>query len=173
MPFQEGNDLPSPTGLMLKCLTRSGHLLLSEMQVFYSSTDERAATREVEAAAIEQFYHLSEMRRFSVLVGQRFDGGISQEPNAASDGEQQDSSSDLVPLLPLRTEIGPVNVAATLVSIRIDGVKKYMLTNSSLKYTRDQFQQAREAFCCFLVITHVARNWGQISKISHRGTTPK
>ena len=79
------------------------------------------------------------MRRFSVLVGQRFDGGSLQEPNAAPAGEQQ---KYLFNLVPLRTEIGSVNVAATLVSVRIDGVKKYVLTNSWLKYTRDQFQQA-------------------------------
>lgn len=70
--FQEGNDLPSRTGPMLKRLTRPGDLLLSEMQVVRDSTSERAVTRVVEAVAIEQFYLLPEMRRFSVLVGQRF-----------------------------------------------------------------------------------------------------
>ena len=135
---------------MLQSLTRPGDLLLSEMQVFHGSTSERAGTGEVEAAAIERFYQLPEMRRFSALVGQRFDSGSPQEPNAASDGEQQEYLFNLVPL---RTEIGLVKVAATLVSVRIDGVKKYVLTNSCLKYTWDQFQQAREVSGNFIVIS--------------------
>ena len=148
--FQEGNDLPSRTGPMLQSLTRPGDLLLSEMQVFHRSTSERAGTREVEAAAIERFYQLPEMRRFSALVGQRFDSGSPQELNAASDGQQQDYLSNLVPL---RIEIGLVKVAATLVSVGIDGVKKYVLTNSCVKDTCDQFQQARETSGNFVVIT--------------------
>ena len=148
--FQEGNDLPSRTGPMLQSLTRPGDLLLSEMQVFHGSTSERAGTGEVEAAAIERFYQLPEMRRFSTLVGQRFDSGSPKKPNAASDGEQQEYLFNLVPL---RTEIGSVKVAATLVSVRIDGVKKYVLTNSCLKYTWDQFQQAREVSGNFIVIS--------------------
>ena len=142
--FQEGNDLPSRTGPMLQSLTRPGDLLLSEMQVFHGSTGERARTGEAEAAAIERFYQLPEMRRFSALVGRRFD---SCSP---PDGEQQEYLFNLVPL---RTEIGSVKVAATLVSVRIDGVKKYVLTNSCLKYTCDQFQQAREASGNFVVIS--------------------
>ena len=124
---------------MLKCLTRPGDLLLSEMQVFQGSTGERAGTGELEAITIEQFYQLQEMRRFSVLVGQRFDSGGPGEPNAASDAEPQEY---LFKLVPLRTEIGSVNVAATLVSVRIHWAKKYVPTNSCLKYTRDQFQRS-------------------------------
>ena len=44
-------------------------------------------------------------------------------------------------------------MAVTLVSVRIHGAKKYVLTHSYLKYTRDQFQQAREASGDFVVIT--------------------
>ena len=101
--FQEGNDLPSRTRPMLKCLARPGDLLISEMQVFHGSTDERDGTKEVEAVAIEQFYQPQGMRRFSVPVGQSSDGGSPQEPNAASDGEQQEYLFNLVLL---RTEIG-------------------------------------------------------------------
>lgn len=147
--FQEGNDLPSRTGPILKRLTRPGDLLLSEMQVFYGSTVERVRTREVEAAAIEQSDLLPEMRHFSLLVGQRFGSGNLQEPNAAPNGEQQE---DLFKIMPLQTKINSVNVAATLVSVRIDGVKKYVLTNNYLKDTRDQFKQAREASSDFVVI---------------------
>ena len=148
--FQEGNDLPSRTGPMLQLLTRPGDLLLSEMQVFHGSTGDRAWTGEVEAAAIERFYQLPEMRRFSALVGRRFHSGSLQEPNAASDGEQQEYLFNLVPL---GTEIGSVKVAAMLVSVRMDGVKKYVLTNSCIKYTCDQFQQAREASGNFVMIS--------------------
>ena len=95
--FQEGNDLRSRIAPMLKCLTRPGDLLLSEMQVFQGSTGERAGTGELKAVAIEQFHQLPEMRRFSVLVGQRFDSGGPGEPNAACDGEQQEYLFNLVP----------------------------------------------------------------------------
>ena len=150
--FQEENDLPSRTGTMLMCLTRPGDLLLSEMQVLPGSTGEGAGTREVAAAAIERFYQLSEMQRFSVLVGQRLACGGRQLPTVASDGESEQQECLFHPV-PLRTEIGSVNVAATLVAVGVDGVKKYVLTNSCLKYTRDQFQRAREAFGSFVVVS--------------------
>lgn len=68
--------------------------------------------------------------RFSLLIGRKFGSGSLQEPNAASDDEQREY---LLNLVPLRTELGSVNVTATLVSIRIDGVEKYVLTNSCFK----------------------------------------
>lgn len=47
-------------------------------------------------------------------------------------------------LVPLQTDVGTVPVAATLVPVHIHGQKKYALTNSCLKYTAEQFHQARE-----------------------------
>lgn len=147
--FQEGNDLPSRTGPMLKRLTRPGDLLLSEMQVFSGSKGRDGGAREAGAASIKQFYQLPEMRRFSVLVGQRFDSASPPEPSTASNGEQNEY---LFKLVPLQTEVGSVNVATTLVSVRNNGDKRYVLTNSCLKYTPDQFQQAREASGDFVVM---------------------
>ncbi|MCJ1360692.1 MAG: hypothetical protein MMC33_010701 [Icmadophila ericetorum] len=147
--FQEGNDLPSRTGPMLKRLTRPGDLLLSEMQVFYASKGRDGGPREAGAASIEQFYQLPEMRRFSLLVGQQFNSASPPETSAASNGEQ---SEYLFKLVPLQTEVGSVNVATTLVSVENNGDKKYVLTNSCLKYTPDQFQQAREASGDFVVV---------------------
>lgn len=129
--FQEGNDLPSRIGPMLKRLVRPGDLLLSEMQVF-KEDDERESKN-----TIKQFYHIPEMQRFSALVGQRFDPSILV-------GSDNEGHEYMFNLLQIQTEVGVVNVATTLVSVKIDGKKMYVLTNSCLKYTAEQFRRVRE-----------------------------
>lgn len=171
--FQEGNDLPSRTGPMLERLMRPGDLLLSEMQVLHDSPNsfEQVGTDGViRAAAIERFYRLPEMRRFSLLIAQRFsksnsssDAGRSSPELKCNDNSNYDDCEQqlheppeyLFNLVPLRTDelVGFVNVAATLISVRVDGgVKKYLLTNSCLKYTQAQFHQVRETSGNFRVM---------------------
>ncbi|RHZ44054.1 uncharacterized protein CDV56_101123 [Aspergillus thermomutatus] len=137
--FQEGNDLPARIGPMLKSITRSGDILLSEMQVFGGGAD---------PSLIEQFYQHPEMNRFSGLVGECFE---SDGAAAASGSAAAVASKHVFHLLPLQTEIGSVNVATTLAPVRVNGHRKYVLTNSCLKYTREQFQQAREYSGDFVV----------------------
>ncbi|KAF7179375.1 hypothetical protein CNMCM7691_008308 [Aspergillus felis] len=139
--FQEGNDLPARIGPMLKSITRPGDILLSEMQVFGGGAD---------PGLIEQFYQHPEMNRFSGLVGECFESG-SDGAAAASGSGASASRKHVFYLVPLQTEIGSVNVATTLAPVRVNGHKKYVLTNSCLKYTREQFQQAREYSGDFVV----------------------
>lgn len=146
--FQEGNDLPSRVGGMLKRLTSPGDLLLCEMQIFRGSRGEGGGAKEAKPATIQQFYHLPEMRRFSALISQRFGTHRPPQSKAVSGDEMHEYLFNLVPL---RTGIGSVNVAATLVSVLINGVKRYVLTNSCLKYTPNQFKLAREASGDFVV----------------------
>jgi len=129
--FQEGNDLPSRLGPMLTRLTKPGNLVLSEMQVLQDQD---------EASAVEEFYHLPEMLRFSSLVGKKFDPHFSLDKP-----EDYEYIFNLVPLH--ISEIGQVKVATTLVSVPLPDKKgkHYVLTNSCLKYTREQFERAREA----------------------------
>ena len=143
--FQEGNGLPSRIGPMLSRLTRPGDLLLSEMQVFHGET---GGVKKAEPDPIRHFYLLPEMRRFSALVAQMFESNNTSELNSASDPEQNEYLFNLVPL---HTEVGSVHVATTLASVRINGVKKYVLTNSCLKYTSDQFRRVREVSGDFVV----------------------
>ncbi|KAJ6477838.1 hypothetical protein C8R47DRAFT_1178681 [Mycena vitilis] len=124
--FQEGNDLPERIGPMLSCLTRPGDFVLSEIQVFLPLGSSAVK------CSVRDFYHHPEMRRFSGLVGRQFDP-------ACSLGEETEY---LFYLLPIQTEIGTVNVATTLISARVDGTKRYVLTNSCLKYTSEQFDLA-------------------------------
>ena len=149
--FQEGNDLPSRIGPMLSCLSRPGDLLLSEMQVFHgcdTSDGVSGIVQEAEGDPIWQFYLLPEMRRFSALVGQKFRSRSPSASNAASDSELNEH---LFILVPVETEVGFVNVATTLVAVWVNEVKKFVLTNSCLKYTPDQFKKAREASGDFVV----------------------
>ncbi|MCJ1373431.1 hypothetical protein MMC20_004659 [Loxospora ochrophaea] len=150
--FQEGNDLPSRIGPMLMRLTRPGDLLLSEMQVLHRGSGGASdkTSSDTEGAQIKHFYHHPEMRRFSALVGQQLDSRNSPEPQGAgSNGEQGEEYQ--FHLVPLQTEVGSVKVATTLVSVHVDGAKKYLLTNSCLKYTLEQFRRAREAAGDFTV----------------------
>ncbi|PHH90507.1 hypothetical protein CDD83_3471 [Cordyceps sp. RAO-2017] len=142
--FQEGNDLPSRIGSMLARLTRPGDLLLSEMQVCPSKITDLVST-----TCIQEFYLQPEMRRFSALVRQRAYKGLSGSP---SQGNENDTADEyLYKLVPLQTEVGMVNVATTLMSVMVQGIKKYILTNSCLKYTLDQFVRAREMMGDFAV----------------------
>jgi hypothetical protein len=50
----------------------------------------------------------------------------------------------------MQTEIGTVKVATTLISVLVDGVKRYVLTNSC-QYTPDQFNLARQTKRKFVV----------------------
>jgi hypothetical protein len=138
--FQEGNDLPSRIGPMLARLTRPGDLLLSEMQVYHDE-------QEAHTAAIRDFYLHPEMRRFSMLVGSKF----HDQSRIKSDVQKAAPSDYVYNLVPLDTEIGTVNVATTMVGVQVQGTKKYVLTNSCLKYTPDQFAMAREKTGSFLV----------------------
>ncbi|KAJ7826384.1 hypothetical protein B0H14DRAFT_2817397 [Mycena olivaceomarginata] len=124
--FQEGNDLPGNIGPMLTRLTRPGDLLVSEMQVW-------------------GFYDHPEMRRQSGLVGRQFDPTCSLVPG------EGDETEYVIHLVPVQTEVGVVKVAATLISARIDGEKRYVLVNSCIKYTTDQFNLARETTAKFAV----------------------
>ncbi|KAJ7673771.1 hypothetical protein DFH06DRAFT_1467222 [Mycena polygramma] len=137
--FQEGNDLPERIGPMLSCLTRPGDFVLSEMQVFLP-----LGSSAVECI-IKDFYHHPEMRRFSGLVGRQFDPACSLVPS------EGDETEYLFYLLPMQTGIGAVKVATTLISARVDGTKRYVLTNSCLKYTSEQFDMARQAMGKFIV----------------------
>ncbi|TLD11682.1 hypothetical protein PspLS_11795 [Pyricularia sp. CBS 133598] len=162
--FQEGNDLPSRIRNMLASLTRPGDLVLSEMQIY----DELAEGDK--ADIIRSFYLHPEMRRFSALVGQKFDKSwrfhaMPRTPDVESPLSDVSSEEEAVlssqgtalapkymyNLVPLNTEVGTVNVATTLVSVRIGGADKYVLTNSCLKYTGEQFVKAREAAGRFVV----------------------
>ncbi|KAL0477687.1 developmentally-regulated protein [Acrasis kona] len=141
--FQEGNDLPSRIGQMLSRITRKGDLVLSEMQLFNGSVNPCGIVVENKSETIRNFYHHDEMLRFSALVGAQFDESIK----ASFDWK----SKYLFNLVPLDTEVGSVNVATTLVLVNINGEEKYVLTNSCLKYTQEQFKRAREATGTFLV----------------------
>jgi hypothetical protein len=156
--FQEGNDLPSRIGPMLAQLTQPGDILLSEMQVFHRQ-------REAHTSAIKDFYLHPEMRRFSMLVGDKFN-----ESNVLDNGVVgSDNSEYHYNLVPLDTDIGTVNVATTLVSVQSQGTKKYVLTNSCLKYTPDQFAEAREMAGCFVVkTTHTTGDESVVFQISER-----
>ena len=140
--FQEGNDLPSRIGPMLTRLTRPGDLLVSEMQVSDAEQD----------ANIREFYLHPEMRRFSALVGQNFEKNITvdQVEKEIRKGNYQ-GEDYIYQLVPLQTDVGTVKVATTLVPIHSSGSTKYVLTNSCLKYTVDQFQLARETYGKFVV----------------------
>ncbi|KAK4187638.1 hypothetical protein QBC35DRAFT_498206 [Podospora australis] len=132
--FQEGNDLPSRLGPMLTRLTKPGDLLLSEMQVLPPDDEEFGQN------AVEEFYHLPEMLKFSSLVGKKFDDKFSLE-------EGKTDYEYIFNLVPLEvSEVGEVRVATTLVSLPVEGGKgkNYVLTNSCIKYTRKQFEKARE-----------------------------
>jgi hypothetical protein len=137
--FQEGNDLPERIGPMLSCLTRPGDLVLSEMQVF------RTLRSGAAESIIKDFYHHPEMRRFSGLVGRQFDPACSLVPS------EGDKTEYLFYLVPMQTEIGAVKVATTLISVLVDGAKRYVLTSSCLKYTPDQFNLARQTKGKFVV----------------------
>ena len=164
--FQEGNDLPSRIGPMLKRLTRPGDLLLSEMQVSHGGSGGDRAIREAGAAKIKHFYQHPEMRYFSILVGQQFDSDHSSKPSARSDCKENEYLFNLVPL---QTEVGSVNVATTLVSVQNNGEKRYVLTNSCLKYTPDQFQRAREVSGDFVVrVMHETGDRSVIFQIAER-----
>ncbi|KAJ7096029.1 hypothetical protein C8R43DRAFT_1092421 [Mycena crocata] len=145
--FQEGNDLPERTGPMLSSLTRPGDLVLSEMQVV------RTLRSEANEDIIKDFYHHPEMRRFSGLVGRQFDPACSLRPGEGNDTESLRFKGPeyLFNLVPTQTEIGDVKVATTLISARINGAKRYVLTNSCLKYTVGQFNLARETTGTFAV----------------------
>ncbi|KAJ7199932.1 hypothetical protein GGX14DRAFT_572363 [Mycena pura] len=125
-------------GPMLSRLTRPGDLLLSEMQVFQT-------LRSGAAEIIKDFYYHPEMCRFSGLVGRQFDPACSL---ASGEG---DKTEYLLYLVPMQTEVGTVKVATTLISVLVDGAKRYVLTNSCLKYTPDQFNLARQTMGKFVV----------------------
>ncbi|KAK4178941.1 hypothetical protein QBC36DRAFT_181444 [Triangularia setosa] len=166
--FQEGNDLPSRLGPMLSRLTRPGDLLLSEMQVLPSSTpasdtsdsdsdSDLSTTSTADAKLVEEFYHHPEMLKFSSLVGKKFDCNFNlshlsprSSPNSSSEDIAVETNNDygyIFRLVPLQlSDVGEVAVATTLVSLPIPGRKgkNYVLTNSCIKYTREQFARARE-----------------------------
>lgn len=165
--FQEGNDLPSRLGPMLSRLTRPGDLLLSEMQVLPSSapssdasdseSDSDVSTTSItDSKLVEEFYHHPEMLKFSSLVGKKFDRNFDLSPQSNPNSSSEDvggggaSSNDyeyIFRLVPLQlSNVGEVAVATTLVSLPIPGGKgkNYVLTNSCIKYTREQFARARE-----------------------------
>ncbi|KAJ7200588.1 hypothetical protein GGX14DRAFT_536379 [Mycena pura] len=127
------DDIPEPPRL-----TRPGDLLLSEMQVFQT-------LRSGAAEIIKDFYYHPEMCRFSGLVGRQFDPACSL---ASGEG---DKTEYLLYLVPMQTEVGAVKVATTLISVLVDGAKRYVLTNSCLKYTPDQFNLARQTMGKFVV----------------------
>ncbi|KAL9057313.1 MAG: hypothetical protein Q9162_002387 [Coniocarpon cinnabarinum] len=139
--FQEGNDLPSRMQSMLRQLTYPGDLILSEMQLFQNT----------DAATIKGFYDHPEMRQFSTIQGQKFDSSCSNQLSAAGAPFEADGAEYLIKLVPLETEVGPVNVATTLISGSVNGDKKYMVTNSCLKYTSKQYRRAREVSGAFAV----------------------
>ncbi|GKZ82064.1 hypothetical protein AnigIFM56816_006594 [Aspergillus niger] len=144
--FQEGNDLPSRIGSMLSRITRPGDLLLSEMQVF----DDSVAGPELAAAPIKDFYELPEMIRFSAFVGQCFEDEVASQLHM--EGESGNGQTrHLFYLVPLQTEVGSVRVATTLYPLNGSGDRKYVLTNSCLKYTPEQFKRARELSGNFVV----------------------
>lgn len=147
--FQEGNDLPSRLGPMLASLTRPGDLLLSEMQVLPPGDGD-------DATAVEDFYHLPEMLKFSSLVGKKFDRRFNLDHYSSSSSSSSSDSLDrsltggdyeyIFRLVPLDVSgVGQVRVATTLVSLPTATGKSYVLTNSCIKYTREQFERAREA----------------------------
>lgn len=123
---------------MLKRLTQPGDLLLSKMQVFL---DGSSGADDVDEDLIKAFYQHLEMQRFSALVGQRLEVRSPSEANTASCNKKPEYIFQLVPL---QTEVGSVKVATTVVSVRLNGIKRYLLTNSCLRFTPIQFQQARE-----------------------------
>ncbi|KAK4195525.1 hypothetical protein QBC40DRAFT_352459 [Triangularia verruculosa] len=159
--FQEGNDLPSRLGPMLSRLTRPGDLLLSEMQVLPSSAPSSDASdsesdSDVSTAStasitdsklVEEFYHHPEMLKFSSLVGKKFDRNFDLSPRSSPNSSAEDGYEYIFQLVPLQlSDVGEVAVATTLVSLPIPGGKgkNYVLTNSCIKYTREQFARARE-----------------------------
>ncbi|KAF7368492.1 MFS transporter [Mycena venus] len=128
--FQEGNDLPGNIGPMLTRLTRPGDLLVSEMQVWVTSSAETAES------FIRGFYDHPEMRRQSGLVGRQFDPTCSLVPG------EGDETEYVIHLVPVQTEVGVVKVAAT----------PYLGAHRRREaYTTDQFNLARETTGKFAV----------------------
>ncbi|PWC10793.1 hypothetical protein [Brenneria corticis] len=119
MGFEEGNELPDTISDILSNLMQPGDILLSEMQILSTSG----------FSPFIEFYELSEMKKFSREICKRFNF-VSTDDHA-------------IFIIPVKTCIGNVMTAATIIPYKKNRTFRYLLTNCCLKYTLEQFRQVR------------------------------
>lgn len=129
--FQEGNETPEKMQSLLKRITRSGDILISEMQVLGDSGVE----------GIVDFYKLAEMKSFSKMVCVR-------ENFKPIEGHK-------IFMAPIQSNLGEVFTIATLVPVHSSGKKHLALTNCCLKYSREQFRSARTKNGYFRILDEI------------------
>lgn len=98
------------------------------------------------------------MRRQAALTGQQLDGSsiarlAAADASASINGIASCAEPDpyIVNIVPLDSEVGNLNVATTLYAVTVEDTQKYLLMNSCVKYTRHQFDSARELTGAFKV----------------------
>lgn len=130
--FQEGNDHPKVLATLFDNLLKPEDLLLSEMQLYH----------EDNIPAIQEFYHLQPMRRFSKIALEQFKLDIQ--------------STYQFFLLPVEINPGsPVQTAIMCEKISSGNSTTFFVSNYCLKFTSEQYQYYREASGAFKVIAQI------------------
>ncbi len=118
--FQEGNELPTVIGELIRNLSDSTTYVVSEMQLYIEGHNKH----------IYDFYQNDCMVAFSRLVSQL--------------QEFQTTGDHIVTLLTLPVLGRELYAAVTLQPGTRDGIPGYLITNICLKYTMEQFRAIRQ-----------------------------
>lgn len=117
--FQEGNEAPAATGRLIRNLAGEATYIISEMQVYEEGLE----------SCIHAFYANPHMHSFSQL--------IARQQGFLPIGEHETT------LLRLKIPDDLLHVAVTLQPVRHLDHHGYLLTNSCIKYTPEQFRRMR------------------------------
>lgn len=119
--FQEGNDLPQDTALLLQQILRPGDMVVSEMQISCNNRDH----------AFKHFYRDPRMREFSRIALQRTLPGVTSQYRIC--------------VVNVEVEPGEIVPACVMYEDILDGpaAGKIFVTNYCLKPSVEQFERFR------------------------------
>jgi hypothetical protein len=136
--FQEGNEPPVVTGRLIRTLADHTTYIVSEMQVYEEGLE----------SCIHAFYAHPHMLRFSQL--------IALQQGFVPLGEHETT------LLRLKMAGELLHVAITLQPVQHLQQRGYLLTNSCIKYTPEQFRSARRLHGNCVVLEELASGDGSV-----------